>query len=70
MVEDTRSHDDSHPRSLAAAHRAWTARAFCMATAQLRGSFEPDEPATREHRVPVRPRVSRRALLAVDINDV
>jgi len=34
-------------RRLIETHRAWTARAFCMATAELRGSFEPDRPAGR-----------------------
>jgi hypothetical protein len=28
-------------RQLIENHIAWTARAFCMATAELRGSFEP-----------------------------
>jgi hypothetical protein len=28
-------------RRLIENHIAWTARAFCMATAELRGSFEP-----------------------------
>jgi hypothetical protein len=34
-------------RRLIETHRAWTARAFCMATAELRGSFEPDRAAGR-----------------------
>jgi hypothetical protein len=42
-------------RRLIETHRAWTARAFCMATAELRGSFEPDRPAGRmRHREPRR----------------
>jgi hypothetical protein len=37
-------------RRLIEAHRAWTARAFCMAAAELRGSFEPDRATTRNRR--------------------
>jgi hypothetical protein len=44
-------------RLLIETHRAWTARAFCMATAELRGSFEPDRPADR-----MRYREARRAM--------
>lgn len=36
------------------AHRAWTARAFCMATAELRGSFEPIREPERNPRRPSR----------------
>jgi hypothetical protein len=37
-------------RRLIETHRAWTARAFCMATAELRGSLEPDRPVAGERR--------------------
>lgn len=44
--QQMRSTGSEESRRLIDAHRAWTARAFCMATAELRGSFEPDRSAT------------------------
>jgi hypothetical protein len=46
-------------RRLIETHRAWTARAFCMATAELRGSFEPDRATGARRR-----RQERRAIPA------
>jgi hypothetical protein len=45
-------------------YRAWTARAFCMATAELRGTFEPDQVAVRGQR-----RESRRAMVVRQLKD-
>jgi hypothetical protein len=50
MSRDMSSAGLEETRRLIETHRAWTARAFCMATAELRGSFEPDCPAVRSRR--------------------
>ena len=51
-------------RQLIENHRAWTARAFCMATAELRGSLEPAQSPARSlprtvNRVPLSRRRER-----------
>ena len=50
MSRETTSTGLEEARRLIEAHRAWTARAFCMATAELRGSFEPDRSPGRSRR--------------------
>ena len=65
MSRDTASMGLEETRELIESHRAWTARAFCMATAELRGTFEPDRPMGR-----VRRRESRRVALVLRKQDV
>jgi hypothetical protein len=45
-------------RRLIENHIAWTARAFCMATAELRGSFEPARSSGVKRREGRRPLVT------------
>jgi hypothetical protein len=46
MIRETTPAGLEESRQLIENHRAWTARAFCMATAELRGTLEPDRPVT------------------------
>ena len=66
MSRDRASTGLEEARHLIESHRAWTARAFCMATAELRGTFEPDRPMGRERRR----RDSRRVALVLQKQDV
>jgi len=50
MSRDVTSAGLEQSRQLIENHRAWTARAFCMATAELRGSFEPVREVWSERR--------------------
>jgi hypothetical protein len=64
MSRDMTSNGLEQSLQLIENHRAWTARAFCMATAELRGSFEPDRPTG-----PMRRHDSRRAELMLQKED-
>ena len=65
MSRDRASTGLEEARHLIESHRAWTARAFCMATAELHAAFEPDRPIGRE-----RHRDSRRVALVLQQQDV
>jgi hypothetical protein len=62
MIRETSLIGLEETRRVIETHRAWTARAFCMATAELRGSFEPHQQPAR-----TRDRQSRRAMLALEL---